>query len=37
VHFLVGTASPRYRAVNGGVEVEVPPIELHQAIAIDLS
>ena len=36
VHFLTGQTPPRYRAVGGNLEVEVPPFELHQVIAIDL-
>jgi hypothetical protein len=36
VHFLVSQSVPRYRAINGTVEIDVPPFELHEAIAIDL-
>jgi len=36
VHFLVGRTAARYRAVNGTIEVDVPPFELHEAIAVDL-
>jgi len=37
VHFLVSDARPRFRALSGVVEIDVPPIELHEAVAIDLS
>ena len=37
VRFLVSTAPARYRMVNGAVEVEVPPMELNEAVAIDLA
>ena len=37
VKFLVGAAAPHFREWAGTVEVDVPPIELHQAIAIDLT
>jgi hypothetical protein len=37
IHFLVGQSAPRTRVNNGFVEVEVPPFELHEAIAIDLA
>jgi len=37
VRFLVSNSRPRYRAANGAIEVEVPPIELHEAIAVSLA
>jgi hypothetical protein len=37
VRFLVSAAPPRYRTVNGAVEVELPSIELNEAVAIDLA
>jgi hypothetical protein len=36
VRFLVGPNPPKYRAVAGAIEVEIPPIELHEAVAVDL-
>jgi hypothetical protein len=36
VHFLVSKSVPRHQTVQGVVEVEVPPIELHEAVALDL-
>ena len=36
VRFLVNQGVPRYRTVNGFLEVEVPPIELNEAVAVDL-
>ncbi|HZL56109.1 MAG TPA: beta-galactosidase trimerization domain-containing protein, partial [Bryobacteraceae bacterium] len=36
VRFLVNPGAPRYRTVNGFLEVEVPPIELNEAVAVDL-
>ncbi len=37
VKFLVSAAPARYRTVNGAIELEVPPIELNEAVAIDLA
>jgi Hypothetical glycosyl hydrolase 6/Beta-galactosidase trimerisation domain len=37
VKFLVSASPARYRMVNGAVEVEVPAIELNEAVAIDLA
>jgi hypothetical protein len=37
VHFLAGNTVPKYQLVNGWVEVDVPPFELHQAVAVDIS
>jgi hypothetical protein len=37
VHFLVSDARPHFREINGAVEIDVPPVELNEAIAIDLS
>lgn len=36
VHFLVSKTAPRFENSNGMIELEVPPIELHEAVAIDL-
>ncbi len=36
VQFLVNTAHPSVRAVSNVLEIEIPAIELHEAIAIDL-
>jgi hypothetical protein len=36
VKFLVSAAAPQSRVVNGTIEVEVPPFELNEAVAIDL-
>jgi hypothetical protein len=36
VHFLVSKSVPRYQTVNGAIEVDVPPIELNEAVAIDV-
>ena len=36
VKLLVSDAHPRHREVNGVVELEVPPFDLHQVVAIDL-
>jgi hypothetical protein len=35
VKFLVNPGVPRSSVVNGVVEVEVPPFELNEAVAID--
>lgn len=35
VRFLVNPAAPRFTAVPGAVEVEVPPFELNEVVAID--
>ncbi len=35
VKFLVSAAVPRSSVLNGAVEVEVPPFELNEAVAID--
>ncbi len=37
VHFLVSRAIPRHQTANGFLEVDVPAIELHEAVAIDLA
>jgi hypothetical protein len=36
VRLLTSNARPRYRELNGTLEIEVPPIELNEVIAIDL-
>ena len=36
VHLLASPAVPRYKTADGLLEVEVPPIELNEAVAIDL-
>ncbi len=36
VRLLASGTRPHYRLVGGGVELEVPSIELNEAIAIDL-
>ena len=37
VKLLVSSGPPKYRAVAGAIEVEIPPIELHECVAVDLS
>jgi hypothetical protein len=37
VKFLVNPAVPRSTVVNGTIEVDVPPFELNEAVAIDLA
>jgi hypothetical protein len=36
VRFLVNPAVPRTTEVKGMLEVDVPPFELNEAVAIDL-
>ena len=36
VKFLVNAAAPKSAVVNGVLEVDVPPFELNEAVAIDL-
>jgi type 1 glutamine amidotransferase len=36
VHLLASPAAPRYKTADGVMEVEVPSIELNEAVAIDL-
>jgi hypothetical protein len=36
VRLLTSNTRPRYRELNGIVEIEVPPIELNEVIALDL-
>jgi hypothetical protein len=35
VKFLVNPAPPKSTITNGVIEVEVPPFELNEAVAID--
>lgn len=36
VRFLVSTAKPVYHVVNSTIDVAIPPIELHEAVAVEL-
>ena len=36
VRLLVNANPAKYRSVAGAIEVDIPPIELHEAVAIDL-
>ena len=36
VHLLSSGAHPRFRELNGALEIEVPPFELNEVIAVDL-
>jgi hypothetical protein len=37
VHLLVGKAPAKYRLAGGAVEVDIPSVELHEVVAIDLA
>jgi hypothetical protein len=37
VRFLVSSTQPRYKTVGAAIEVDVPPFELNEAVAIDLT
>jgi hypothetical protein len=37
VRFLVNPASPKYRIASGAIEVDIPPFELNEAVAVDLT
>jgi hypothetical protein len=37
VRLLVRGERPRYRTSGSAIEIEVPPIELHEVVAIDFA
>ena len=36
VQLLVAGRKPIYKEVGGSIEIDVPPFELHEAVAVDL-
>ena len=37
VQLLVAGTKARYNETGGSIEIDVPPFELHEAVAVDLA